>query len=121
MITATSKMSSTAITDTCGHGAKNRVILERLQRVYRKHQERRAPAKRHPHCNPVFPVAVIATPTAHKESGRARLHSLRKNWRMRAAPWKSGPSGPRKPVRISDGFKPLWQRFVVQARFPAVC
>jgi len=25
----------------------------------------------------------------------------RKNWRMRAAPWKSGPSGPRKPFGIS--------------------
>src|SRR5712691_9293614 len=44
----------------------------------------------------------------------------RKNWRMRAAPWKSGPSGPRKPFGISDGFKPLWQRFVAQARFSAV-
>src|SRR6266705_3392564 len=36
---------------------------------------------------------------------------------MHAAPWKSGPSGPRKPFRISDDFKPLWQRFVAQAFF----
>jgi len=34
----------------------------------------------------------------------AKPNRLRENWRMRAAPWKSGPSGPRKAFRISAAF-----------------
>ncbi len=39
-------------------------------------------------------------------SGRARLHNLRKNSKMCGSPWKSGPSGPRKPSEINAGFSP---------------
>jgi hypothetical protein len=44
-----------------------------------------------------------------------------KNWRMRAAPVEERPFRAAKPFRISDGFKPLWRRFVAQARFSAAC
>jgi hypothetical protein len=38
--------------------------------------------------------------------GRARLQRLRKNSRMRAAPWKSGASARRKAPQIRAGFSP---------------
>jgi cytochrome c551 len=36
--------------------------------------------------------------------GSTALHSLLKNSRMNASPWKSGPSGPRERPEISAGF-----------------
>jgi hypothetical protein len=41
-----------------------------------------------------------------REKGSARLNNLRKNSRMFAAPWKSGPSGPRRSCNES-GLQPL--------------
>src|SRR5208337_1600496 len=42
------------------------------------------------------------------ESGKGHgFHRLRKNSRMYGSPWKSGPSGPRKPCEISVALAPV--------------
>jgi hypothetical protein len=37
---------------------------------------------------------------------RSGLHGLLKNSDLSALPWKSGPLGPRKPLKINRGFSP---------------
>jgi len=40
---------------------------------------------------------------------------------MRAAPWKSGLQSRESRSESVTALKPLWQRFVAQARFSAAC
>jgi hypothetical protein len=46
-----------------------------------------------------------------KTGNHEGFNRLRKNSRMCGSPWKSGPSGPRKPYEISVGFSPRGERY----------
>ncbi len=51
--------------------------------------------------------------------GRARLQRLLKNSPMQAEPWKSGPSGPRKPFRIGRASALVVALLAAGTSFPA--
>src|SRR5260221_10303997 len=46
-----------------------------------------------------------------------RLYSLLKNSEMSGLPWKSGPSAPRKPLKIGSGFSPPGRLFSRPSEF----
>jgi hypothetical protein len=49
---------------------------------------------------------------------RNPLRRLRKNSQMRAVPWESGASAPRKASRIGLGFGPCGRRWLTNGVFP---
>src|SRR6266542_3184765 len=57
--------------------------------------------------NVFFSLAALAAKITRLDFVRNLFPSCRRNSKFRLLPWKSGPLGPRQPLRLGAGFGPL--------------